>query len=68
MAAHLHWRIRPITAVQNGGANFAFAEIEMRGSVGGADQCVGGAAIKSSQFDATTYAAVNAFDNNAATH
>lgn len=64
MAAHLYWRIN--VSANDGSINFlAIAEVEMRASVGGADQCTGGTATASSN-DATTPPA-NAFDNSNST-
>lgn len=59
--AHLYWRLN-ITA-NNYGYSTSAAEIEMRATVGGADQCNGGVVTASS--GSATMAA--AFDNNPAT-
>jgi hypothetical protein len=70
MTAHIGWRLvcsRPADS----GTVVAFATLEMRATVGGADQCVGGTPLSSSDFDANVgapgYAKANAFDGNAAT-
>lgn len=62
---HLHWRVYCQNA-QNGGAFAAFAEVEMRGVAGGADQCAGGTPSADSNFDGSTVVA-NGFDNSTAT-
>lgn len=61
MAAHRYWRIY---SRNSGGTSFEIGEIEMRTSVGGADQCAGGTAIGT----APTFGALaNAFANDGAT-
>lgn len=62
--AAVYWRLY-ITA-NNGGGNTNAAEIELRGTVGGADQCTGGTVTQSSFF-AAPYMGSAAFDNNNAT-
>lgn len=61
MATHTYWRIN-VTA-NDGGTSLAIVEVEMRGSKGGADQCVGGTASASSAAAAPNDAAA-AFDNS----
>ena len=57
---HPYWRIH-ITAAQSG--NYvSIDEIEMRATVGGADQCTGGTASADSVYSGT-YAASNAFND-----
>lgn len=63
MAAHSTWVIG-VMASQSGGS-IAIGEIEMRATLGGADQCVVGSAIASSA--SFTAPASRAFDNNSAT-
>lgn len=64
MANHLYWRLN--IAANAGSTDFlAIAELELRGSVGGADQCTGGTAIASAS-DSTAPVA-NAFDNDPVT-
>lgn len=62
MAAHLYWRLN-VTA--NGGDNsfLGIVEVEMRATVGGADQCSGGVASASSQYDNDNNSAARAFNN-----
>lgn len=66
----VYWRVRGLS-VQDANIYLGLAEVEMRATVGGADQCAGGTVLYSSQFDATVggvgHAGVNAFDNNTAT-
>jgi len=62
MGAHRYWRLLLDTA--NSNARAGIAELEMRGSVGGADMCVGGTPVVSGT---TTGAAANVFDNSTAT-
>lgn len=64
MAAHLYWRILCTDSV--GGTYASFAEIEMRASAGGADQCVGGVAAADSIFS-SSFPAASAFDNSLST-
>lgn len=59
------WRIRA-TSQYNPTGNLSGNEIEMRATIGGADQCTGGTPISSSDFDGS-YANTNAFDNNLST-
>lgn len=62
--AHAFWRIN--VSANDGDTNYlAIAEVEMRASVGGADQCAGGTASASAS-DGTSPPS-NAFDNNATT-
>jgi hypothetical protein len=63
MVSYRYWRVQAL-GVQSG-TNFALAEIEMRATIGGADQCVGGTAIASTTFAGS--AASNAFDNSIST-
>lgn len=71
MAAHRYWRLR--TATQNDGAFSGnllvlLTEVEMRTSVGGADQCSGGTAIGQKGFaTGTSEDPPSAFDNNTGT-
>lgn len=64
--AHRYWRVL-ITANDGSTQYFGFTEIEMRGSIGGADllvaQTAGGAASASSEFNASN-AAWRATDNS----
>lgn len=64
MTAHVYWRLN-ITANCGDAYYLALAEIEMRATNGGADQCSGGTASASSAN--TTDIAANAFDNSATT-
>lgn len=64
-SGQLNWRIYATSTPQ--GSFMAFAEIAMRNAYGGANIATGGTVIKSSEFSATTEAAVNAFDGNTAT-
>lgn len=63
--AHRYWRLQ--FSRDNNGAEGAIscAEVEMRATTGGADQCAGGTASAHSVFSGSP--ASNAFDNNAAT-
>jgi hypothetical protein len=66
MATHTYWRIN-ITA-NNGNASSqktGIMEVEMRATVGGADQCTGGTPSASSENSG--FEASKAFDNNATT-
>lgn len=60
------WRIRSYTQ-RTDQTRMAIAEIEMRLTVAGADQCSGGTPYYTSQNNGTTDAGANAFDNNNAT-
>ena len=62
MAAHLYWAllIRP----RPGASIAAVAELQLRGTIGGADLCTGGAAIGAHSGSTT---AAQAFDDDAAT-
>lgn len=64
--AHRYWRVRSL-AQQDGGLYFALAELEMRATVAGADQCSGGVVSSSSDYNAGTNPRTNVFDNNTAT-
>lgn len=57
---HAYWRIY-ITA-NNGATLTAIQEVEMRASIGGADQCDGGSPSASSQFQ-TSFSPDKAFNN-----
>ena len=58
-----YWRVN-VTAV-HGGSYISIQEIEMRATIGGADQCTGGTASSSSDLS-VDHDAENAFDNGAA--
>ncbi len=62
MAAHLYWRIN--VSSNNGGSFLSIAEVEMRATVGGADQCNGGTASVSSSAASS---GADAFDNDPVT-
>lgn len=64
-SGQVNWRIYATTTPQ--GSFMAFAEIAFRNTYGGANIATGGTVIKSSEFSATTEAAVNAFDGNTTT-
>lgn len=61
-----YWRLFATTTPN--GSNMAFAEVEFRASYGGANIATGGTVIKSSEFNNTTNAAINAFDGNVTTY
>ena len=64
MAAHRYWAIS--TFARSGSGNgVGIAEVEMRGSAGGANLCVGGTASGVSNFGQTP---AMAFDGSASTH
>lgn len=63
MAAHRYWALL-VTARSGSGNGVGIAEVEMRATTGGADQCVGGTASGTSSFGLVP---ANAFDNNDAT-
>lgn len=63
MAAHRYWRVLMDRNNSNGRA--ALKKLEMRATVGGADQCTGGTPLTSGTSSGTT--AAMAFDNSAAT-
>lgn len=66
MAAHRYWRLN--ISANAGDANYLqIAEVEMRATLGGADQCTGGTASASTEHSAT-YAASKAVDDTASTH
>ncbi len=66
MTAHVYWRIN--VSANAGDASFlAIAEVEMRATVGGADQCAGGTGLASASFSAS-FDGPKAFDNSAATY
>lgn len=60
VSPHPYWRIN-ISEVQSG-TYVSIEEIEMRATVGGADQCTGGTASADSVYSGT-YAASNAFND-----
>jgi hypothetical protein len=62
--ASRYWRVRALSTWSTYG--FSIAEMEMRTSVGGTDQCSGGTASALSYFDGTTTPA-NGFDNSNST-
>lgn len=62
--AHRYWRIH-MARSNNGSSTFSAAEVEMRATPGGADQCTGGTPSAHSVFSG--FPASLAFDNNAAT-
>lgn len=62
MAAHLYWRFN-ISANDGDTSFLTIAEIEMRATVGGADQCEGGTATASTSEASSPPS--NAVDNNA---
>lgn len=64
MAAHPYWRI--LCTDSPGGIYAAFAEVEMRPSAGGADQCAGGVATADSAYS-VSYPASKAFDDDLST-
>jgi hypothetical protein len=61
LASGQAWRIY-VTASSGGGNTIGTTEVEMRATVGGADQCTGGRALGSSMT--TGFGARFAFDNN----
>lgn len=63
--AHTYWRIHCARS-SDGNFTFSAAEIEMRATPGGADQCTGGTPTAHSNFS-SSFDAPKAFDNNAAT-
>ena len=64
MAQHRYWRIY-ITRSTSGADNLiSLYEVEMRGAIGGADQCTGGTASAAH----ATASAGNLFDNNTGTY
>ena len=60
MAAHRYWALQ-VTARAGSGNGVGLAEIEMRATPGGADQCSGGTASGASSFGLVP---ANAFDND----
>lgn len=62
--AHAYWEVY-VTAVEAMG-NSGIAELEMRATIGGADQCSGGTSSASSIFSGS-FVAANGFDNDANT-
>ena len=64
MAAHSYWRLN-VSANAGDTSFLAIAEIEMRATVGGADQCTGGTPTASASDGSSPPS--NAFDNNATT-
>lgn len=63
--SHRYWRVH-CGRSNSGGDTYAAAEVEMRATPGGSDQCSGGTATAHSNFSGT-FDAPKAFDNNAAT-
>ncbi len=63
MAAHRYWALL-VTYRSSGGTSAAIAELEMRATAGGADQCTGGTP---SGLSHASYPAANAFDNSGST-
>lgn len=77
MAAHRYWGLR-LEVPANPGASYSYvtaiAEVEMRATPGGADQCNGGAALTAGGWvwpparafdnDASTYAEIQGFQNS----
>lgn len=63
--AHVYWRLI-IQSAQDNTTSPALAEIEMRATPSGSDQCSGGTASASSSFSGS-FPASNAFDNNVST-
>lgn len=63
MAAHRYWALQ-VTARAGAGNGVSLAEVEMRASVGGADQCSGGTAGGAYSIG---QAPANAFDNSDST-
>ena len=59
--SHVYWRLANIA--NNGHIRVAISEIEMRATIGGADQCIGGVASASSEYSAS-YLASLAFDGD----
>ena len=64
VGAHLHWRVE-ITA-SDGGSFRGIGEMELRGTVGGADLTTPATTINSSSVVNGSNSAANAIDNNAA--
>lgn len=64
MAAHRYWGVE-VNSRAGSGNEVAIAEVEMRGSVGGADLCTGGTA---GGVYHTTYVPANAFDDSDSTY
>jgi hypothetical protein len=62
MAAHRYWRIN-ITAIA-GGSLVELCEVQMATQQFGKNVCSGGTVLFSTQFDSSTHAAANAFDQN----
>ena len=58
MAAHLYWRVRGLL---NNSNPMACSELQMRATIGGANQCVGGTPMCSSQYSGG-YPIASAFD------
>lgn len=64
---HLYWRLRfPHGNVGAVSDFLIIREIEMRATVGGADQCTGGTAFASSDLGGGSWVPANAFDNSSA--
>lgn len=64
MAAHLYWRVN--VATNNGSSNTSIAEIQMRVTAAGADQCTGGTATDNGNIGAG-FVGAKCFDDDAAT-
>lgn len=62
--AHEYWRIYVTEGVAS--TNTSIAEVEMRATTGGADQCTGGTATANEELG-VDYTAAKAFDNDNAT-
>lgn len=60
------WRIN-VTATQGAGQFPGIAEIELRASVGGPDQCIFGSGSDSAHYS-NSYLGANAFDNNSSSY
>lgn len=60
--AHRYWRIRLDENQLGSGSTLGLAEVEMKDTVGGSDQCTGGTGSARTVFGGTS--AANAFDNN----
>lgn len=63
MSAHRYWRV--LLSAVNGNSRAAVVELQMRGSVGGANLCSGGTALASGVTSGLV--AANAFDGSTAT-
>jgi F5/8 type C domain len=65
MAAHTYWRLN-VSANCGDSTYLQIAEIELRASVGGADECSGGTATASTSYSGS-FTADKAYDNSSAT-